>query len=127
MQRSAVNALNRGFISFLLLLFLLGGLMGCGSKGGGASSALSISLVLPADSPEDLFWYGVSHKKLRYYRGTEFLGEHEWAAQGSYAFALEAGERVIFQAEDSQGRVLARGEAILAEEKNISIMLYRLL
>lgn len=122
MKRNGRKKLYHWF-SILVVAALLSA---CGRGEHGASDALSVSLQVPAGESE-LFWYGVEGRRLKVSRAGKILQETAWNSGQALDLALEAGDELVFEGLDSDGRVVISGQASVGEEKKVSIPLRRIL
>lgn len=99
---------------------------GCGKPEHTASDALAVSLDQPPGEGE-LFWYGVSNRRLRVVREGQIKKEIAWANGETLDFDLKEGDELEFLATDGDGRLVISGRAPVGKEKKVSIPIRRVL
>lgn len=129
MFNRAVRFLTHRFAFFLLAGFAFAFLHCCGAATKEeADDGLAISLEIPAGVDPSIFWLGVQKKTLRV--GGEEEGEareYAWESGSRWRQDLRAGEKIEFLGSDEAGRLVVAGDAVVTEEKKITIPLRRVL
>ena len=122
MSLNPVKILTFWLIAFTFLTF-----PGCGKESLGKNcDPLRISVQIPAGEHPDLFWFGVEQKILQVKKGNDLVS-HPWVSGQAVDLGLEEGDELTFLGSDREGRLLVTGEAVVGEEKLVSIQLRRVL
>ncbi len=102
-------------------------LQGCGSVTRGEEEALQISLQVPSSENLEFFWFGVQSKTLRITTKDGEVKDVAWDSGAKTELDLREGDKLEFRGTDHGGLLLVTGEAVVSEEKKVTIELRRVL
>lgn len=110
------------------ILTVLGAVLPCcGSVTQSKNENLALRLAVPDGEDPALFWFGVAKRTLTVTPSGGDATTVDWKDGGSREISLRAGDKLTFQGADEKGRLLVEGEAVVGEEKSLTIPLRRVL
>jgi hypothetical protein len=92
-----------------------------------SETTLELALELPAGEDPALFWYGVEKRTLQLRPGERDVQEVAWAGGARVEAKVDSGDSVQFLGSDGSGRILVKGQGVVAEKKKATIRLERVL
>ena len=118
-----VKFLSLGFS--ILALFTL---TGCGKPlgAGDGREPLRVIVAIPPGEIPELFWFGVQDKRIQVNRGGS-VESASWSPGQTLEIDLTEEDTLIFLGQDSEGRLLVTGEALVGKAKLVSIPIRRVL
>lgn len=124
MNEPLVKKNNRWQMGLGMLLTVA--LVACGS-GSPASDGLELALAIPSEESADVFWFGVERREITIKENDPKARTLVWATGLQVEEDLRRGDRIVFRGFDGRGRLVVWGEAVVGEEKTVSVPLRRVL